>query len=555
MQLVAYGAQDIYLTGNPQITFFKIVYRRYTNFAIETIEQSFVGTIRFGNKVTAKIPTSGDLMNKVYVKIIVNSVTVPSANRFAWVKRLGHAIIDRAELDISGTIIDRHYGTWLDVWYELARNSNHDSGYAALIGDVDELTAYNNISKPEYTLYIPLQFWFNRYIGLSIPLIAIQYGTVCINIYLANKNNLMIMDTSFDNTNIEIKDASLLINYVYLDSDERKRFAQVGHEYLVEQVQCNGVLQVIQLQSTYILDYNHPTKEIIWAYKNGNYVSSKRFVYYTNSNDWSDELPGTSITPVIEASTKILYESISVGFNPVNLVGGSWTAILAGSSVSPVVGNAGNISIINYSTSIIYVNNNSLVIDSTYGITNKITADVIVNSDTTLTINYITSGITVRDLSIPYDTMSDTRYLPVDPLVNQFSNYGILIDGTVNPVINALIQFNGHNRFDQEPGAYFNYVQPYKYHSNTPKDGINVYSFALYPEQHQPSGTANLSRIDSVTLTLQIGDSTIVTGNITDSSLPQINLLDIGNQLWIFGANYNILRIMSGYCALAYSTA
>lgn len=345
MQLVAYGAQDIYLTGNPQITFFKIVYRRYTNFAMETIEQSFVGTIRFGNKVIAKIPTSGDLMNKVYVKIIINSVEVQSTNRFAWVRRLGHAIIDRAELDISGTIIDRHYGTWLDIWYELARNSNHDDGYAALIGDIDELTAYNNISKPEYTLLIPLQFWFNRYIGLSIPLIAIQYGSVAINIYFSNKNNLMVMDTSFNNTNIEIKDASLLINYVYLDSDERKRFAQVGHEYLIEQVQCNGVLQVIQLQSTYILDYNHPTKEIIWAYKNGNYVSGKRFVYYTNSNDWNAEIKGTSNTPVLEASTKILYESISVGFNPTNDVGGIWTEIPAGTSTSPVVDNAGNISI------------------------------------------------------------------------------------------------------------------------------------------------------------------------------------------------------------------
>ena len=554
MQLVAYGAQDIYLTGNPQITFFKIVYRRYTNFAIETIEQSFVGTIKFGNKVTAKIPTSGDLMNKVYIKVIINSVDVPSANRFAWVKRLGHAIIDRAELDISGTTIDSHYGTWLDIWYELARNSNHDAGYAAMIGDVDELTAYNNISKPEYTLLIPLQFWFNRYIGLAIPLIAIQYGTIAINVYFANKNTLMVMDTSFNNTNIEINDASLLINYVYLDSDERKRFAQVGHEYLIEQVQCNGMLQVIQLSATYILDYNHPTKEIIWAYKNGNYVAGNRFVYYTNSDDWTAEIPGTNTTSLIDASTKILNESISVGFDPTSVTHGSWTIIAAGSPTAPFVGNAGNISVINYSTSTVYVNNNSLIVNSTYGITSKITADVIVNNDTTITINYLSSDITVRDLSIPYSMMSDTRYQPIDPLVYQFSNYGILIDGTVNPIINGLIQFNGHNRFDQQPGPYFNYVQPYKYHSNTPKDGINVYSFALFPEQHQPSGTANLSRVDSVTLILQLGDSTIITGNITDSSLPQINLLDIDNQLWIFGTNYNILRIMSGFAALAYTT-
>jgi hypothetical protein len=546
MQLVAYGAQDIYLTGNPQITFFKIVYRRYTNFAIETIEQSFIGTIKFGNKVTAKIPSSGDLINKVYVKVILNQVNVPSNNKFAWIRRLGHAIIDRVELEILGTTIDRHYGTWLDVWYELARNSNHDTGYAALIGDVDQLTAYNNVSKPEYTLFIPLQFWFNRYIGLAIPLIAIQYGTVSINVYFSNKNSLMIADTKFDNSDIEIKSANLLINYVYLDDDERKRFAQVGHEYLIEQVQCNGVISISQLSASYTLDYNHPTKEIIWAYKNGNYTSGKRFIYYINSTNWSSYIN--------DASTKILYESISIDINPSNIVGGIWTNIPPGSSSSPVVGNTGNISIINYSTSNIYVNNTSLIVNGTYGITSKITADIIVNSDTSLTINYISSGITTRDLSIPHELMTDTRYNPIDPIVYQFNNYGVLIDGTINPVLNALIQFNGHNRFDQQPGTYFNYVQPYKYHSNTPVDGINIYSFSLFPEQHQPSGTANLSRLDSILLILEIGDSTVSINNITDNTLPPINLLDQNNQLWIFGTNYNIFRIMSGFAALAYST-
>ena len=206
-----------------------------------------------------------------------------------------------------------------------------------MIGDVDELTAYNNISKPEYTLLIPLQFWFNRYIGLAIPLIAIQYGTVAINIYFANKNNLMVMDTTFDNTNIELQDASLLINYVYLDADERKRFAQVGHEYLIEQVQCNGSLQVVQLLATYVLDYNHPTKEIIWAYKNGNYVSGKRFVYYTNADDWTADIPGTNTTYIVDASTKILLESISVGVDPTSVAHGTWINIPPGSPTSPVV--------------------------------------------------------------------------------------------------------------------------------------------------------------------------------------------------------------------------
>jgi hypothetical protein len=549
MQLVAYGAQDVYLTGNPQITFFKIVYRRHTNFSIESIEHSVIGEPRFGRRITVTFTRNADLINKIYVKIILNEVNIPVNNKFAWVRRIGHALIRQVEFELGGTILDRHYGTWLDVWYELARSGDHERGYAHMIGDIPELTTYNGITKPEYTLFVPLQFWFNRHVGLSIPLIALQYHDARIHIEFNEKEKVIVKDCNFDDTSIELKDTTLLVNYIYLDSEERRRFAQVGHEYLIEQIQFNGVEPVLSLVTTYKLDYNHPTKELIWAMKNGNYISGKRFIFYTDKDSW-DECDQTDIdclTPIEEASCKIITESISVIDDPTASVGGTWTEVFNGTVITPTTATIGTINITNKNDAPVYVNPESLKIGD-YGITDKINADVTVDADGNIIVNTVKTSLTVRDFSVPHEFMTDTRVNVCDPLVNQYNNYGILIDGTVNPIQFGLLKLNGHDRFDEREGAYFNYVQPAQHHSNTPADGINVYSFALFPEQHQPSGSANLSRIDDTVLTLRFLDST------SSTNLPSLNFLNDGNELWVFATNYNILRIMSGLGGLAYST-
>lgn len=327
-----------------------------------------------------------------------------------------------------------------------------------------------------------------------------------------------------------------------LDSDERRRFAQVGHEYLIEQVQFNGVEPVTSLNRVYKLDYNHPTKEIIWAVKNGNYITGKRFIFYTNANSW-DTCDGDDCnTPIEDAACKIILESISVGVDPTSTVDGLWAEVTGNTTAT-----VGTINITNNSITTSYVNPESLRVGD-YGITNKINADVVINEDNTVNCNFVTTTLSVRDLSIPHELMTDTRNNPCDPLVNQFSNYGILIDGSVNPVQFGKLQLNGHDRFDRREGSYFNNVQPDQHHSNTPADGINLYSFSLHPEQHQPSGVANLSRIDDTVLTLWFIDSTI------QESQPDIGFLNDDNQLWIFATNYNILRILSGLAGLAYST-
>ena len=533
MQLVAYGAQDVYLTGNPQITFFKVVYRRHTNFAIETIEHTLNGTLEFGTRATVTLPRNADLVSKMYLKIVLNEID-PAGNSFAWVKRIGHAIIQQIEVEIGGTIIDRQNGTWLDIWYELARSGDHERGYARLIGDVPELTSYNTDIKEEYTLFIPLQFWFNRYIGLAVPLIALQFHDLRIHIDFSPSTNLFIRDCNFDTTLVTMNDASILVNYVYLDSEERRRFAQVGHEYLIEQIQFDGVEAVENLSVRFTLDYNHPTKEIIWALRNGIYNSNKSFIFYTDADDWEDKLE--------DAGRLIIEQSISVGDNPEAAVGGTWIEVIGGT-----VQTVGTINVNNLNIQSVFVNPESLKIDD-YGITDKVSADIEVDVEGNINFINISTVLRVRDLSLSIDLMEDTRLNPCDPVVNIFSNYGVLIDGSVNPVQSALLKLNGHDRFDRREGTYFNNVQSDQHHSNTPKDGINVFSFSLLPEEHQPSGTANLSRIDETSLSINFFEPTQKLGD------PEIGFLNADNQLFIFGTNYNILRILSGLAGIAYST-
>lgn len=540
MQLVAYGSQDIYLTGNPQITFFKIVYRRHTNFAIETIEHTFTGNPCFGKSVSAKITRNGDLITKMYLRVILSAVD-PINSNFAWVRRIGHALVKKIEIDIGGTRIDKQYGTWLDIWYELARQGDHDRGYAKMIGDIPILTNYNNRLKPEYILYIPLQFWFNKFVGLAIPLIALQYHDTYIHVDFECVHNLIVTDSRFDINLAFIVDATILVNYIYLDTDERRRFAIVGHEYLIEQLQFNGIEPVVTSPTRYTLDFYHPTKEIFWAVRNGNYSSGKPFLYYTDSDCWC----------ITDAATIIIEKSISVGFDPTLVTGVAWVEVLAGQILT-----VGTFNINNKNSNSVFINPTSVSYGN-YGITDKIFADIIIDFDGIISIYNVTTCLTIRDLSIPLLYSNDTRYNPNDPLVNIFSNYGLLIDGSGNPIEFALLQFNGLDRFDRREGNYFNYVQPEQYHTNTPKDGINVYSFALYPEQHQPSGTANLSRIESTQLTLNFFDSTTRKGipdlQAFNPLLPDLHFFNDENKLYIFALNYNIFRVFAGLGGISYT--
>ena len=581
MQLVAYGAQDVYLTGNPQITFFKVVYRRHTNFAMETIEETMTGNIRFGSKTSVTIIRNGDLATNCYLKVTLAACNT-SAGKAAWCRRVGHALISSVTVSIGGSQIDKQYSTWLDLWYELTHTEEQTRGYAQMVGDVLELTELQS-SLPQYSLWVPLQFWFNRNTGLALPLIALQYHEVRLDFEFANWQSLMCTTTDASWTGgvtPSIVDASLLVNYVYLDSEERRRFAQVGHEYLIEQVQFTGAeaVTVTSGNSTtgkYKLGFNHPTKELIWAVQSGNWTTGETFLAYSPSGLSGDSLVDVAATNLAKA----MFYINPAGAGDVNVLSiagdGVYSimdiscnvTVLLGAGVNPSVsgtafGTAGNVP-----TQYLWC------VAQPFGTSNKLSGGltdvvVVIGKDATQTVNgdFSTAGLniesitvtshtlTVRDVSIPISNLGTdnrvaTEAVKTDVNVNNYSNYGLLLDGTGNPVSDALIQLNGQDRFDHQAGDYFNYVQPYQHHTHTPVDGVNVYSFALHPEQHQPSGSANLSRIDNTQLNLQFADSTQNSNN----SLTTLNFFNNATLLYVFAFSYNVLRIMSGMGGLAYS--
>jgi hypothetical protein len=449
MQLVAYGAQDIYLSGNPQITFFKVVYRRHTNFSMESIEQTFNGTTNFDRKVTCTISRNGDLINRMYLQvelpelvqtgkeqnvvtqeprpnldengdpvldengeptyeqdgdgnIIYDEVITQEPLHFEYVNWVGHALVKSVEIEVGGQRIDKHYGDWLHIWNELSQTESHwdvyksmlcgsykDNGTKKLVGidqvDVDQLeTEITATSGKARSLYIPLQFWFCRNPGLALPLIALQYHEVKVNIEFAKLEELVLSNLKTEATTTATASvsgtmsANLFVDYVYLDTDERRRFAQVSHEYLIEQLQFTGD----ESSSRNIkLNFNHPVKELVWVERD----NTKFFGTYK-----------TSFT-------------------------------------------------------------------------------------------------------------------------------------------SAQLTLNSHDRFSKRKPQFFQLVQPYQHHERVPKvgTGINVYSFALKPEEHQPSGSCNMSRIDTATLKLE---------NADHGSKDVVK---------VFAVNYNVLRIMSGMGGLS----
>ena len=255
MQLVAIGAQDVHLTGEPQISFFKVVYRRHTNFSMESIEQSFNGTAKPGSRVTCTISRNGDLVTNMWLEVTLPKENATS-NVHYYVNSVGHALIEYVELEIGGQRIDKHYGEWLEIWSELTLPEEKRHGFKEMIGRRD---AYGTTSKLESNeLFIPLQFFFCRNPGLALPLIALQYHEVKLNIKFRDGKKL--------DTDHEVKDfdsVKLYVDYVYLDTEERQRFAQMSHEYLIEQLQHTGVESTKSDQVR--LNFNHPVKELVWT--------------------------------------------------------------------------------------------------------------------------------------------------------------------------------------------------------------------------------------------------------------------------------------------------
>ena len=399
LQLVAYGAQDVYLTGNPQITFFKVVYRRHTNFAIEAIQQTFNGNPGYGNRVTCQISRNGDLIHRMYLAVDMSDESVAVCPYF------GLRLIDYVELEIGGQKIDKQYSHWMYVWNELSLPVSKRNGYNKMVGGDGGILKDTSNDQ----LYIPLEFWFCRNVGLALPLIALQYHEVKVNILFQTAEKCKGSANALAKP---LGASSLWVDYIFLDTDERRRFAQLSHEYLIEQLQFTGTESLSGTQAKPKLSFNHPCKELYW------FVEAQGPDLLNNNVNWFNYTKSPGV-------------------------------------LSDVLTKVGERSAVN----------------------------------------------------------------------------------SINPIVSAKLVLNGNDRFSERPGSYFNLIQPYQHHENVPTNaGLNVYSFALKPEEHQPSGTLNMSRIDTAVLNLNLS----LRPNDTSS-------------LHVYAVNYNVLRILSGMGGLAYS--
>ena len=403
LQLNNYGAEDILLTGNPQMTFFKTLYKRHSNFAMESLSQTIEGSINFGNTLYVTLNNAGDLVKGLTIEIVLPELLPPSSNYiwYGYTNNIVCSLIKSITISIGGQVIDKHYGEWYDILDEFENNRNNH-----IYGKYNSEFSIRNNNKGRI-LYLPLKFWFCKNTGNALPLIALLYSDVTLAIELRELREVIKTDSSIwtlPRTTGNDLDIKLWADYIYLDKEEKKAFSSIKHEYLIEQLQFTGEDTLFSglLSYNFNLYFKHPIKEIFW----------------------------------------VMIDNVN-------------------SSIDPKNGN----NFLKYTNT----NNN--------------------NSDT-------------------------------------------FKSGT--------IKINGVSIFSERPANYFRQVLPIQYHQYLPKKHIYIYSFALTPEEHQPSGTLNFSLIDNAYLELKFNQSGI--GSSTNSRVK------------IYAINYNILKIMSGQASLAYQS-
>ena len=595
MQLVAYGAQDIYLTGNPQITFFKVVYRRHTNFSMETISQSLDGNATIGtsqNEASCTISRNGDLIHKMYI-------TVLSANSTGI--NFGSEIVQSAELEIGGQKIDKHTAEWNNVWNELSLTNSKAYGLKSMMSENMVITT----DKPRM-VQVPLNFFFCRNFGLALPLIALQYHEVIIN---------FVFGTTLETGAIASSPVKFYVDYIYLDTDERKRFAQVSHEYLIEQVQ----MQNMTTDTSQELNFNHPVKELIFLTNKTNVYGAallklnghtrfekqeEEYFQLRQPFDYHTSIPKNNLPLTAQVSHELQTAHYTQIFPNSRVPQHGYGGIELDDSINTDGGTikAGYVGATN--KYIITQHADDAIIDSNENLTLATSGDIFYLFNN-IVIPETISGEPTFKLDHTYrfsfsatDPAGDPRNINIGDLMNKVPTHGTRHIGAVNSpsILNGMtitqdvvatmdsviggstgfentsanwtiVQFNRRMEnlslvnigsrygqytypdvFGDVKAEYFTriFMVIVEIHeiisehasvdtartSNLDKK-INVYSFALKPEEHQPSGTCNFSRIDTATL--------------------EFDTAPTGSNGHIYAINYNVLRIMSGMGGLAYS--
>jgi len=412
LQLVASGKQDVFLTGNPQVTWFKMVYRRYTNFSMESSIIQFDNQADFGRRITTVIPRKGDLLGPLWLEIVLPALYDSTTGKpVSYTNSIGHALIQEISLDIGEQEIDKQTGEWMEIWTNYVITEDKRQGWNNMIGKTNGASQGNSPSNSvnlfgPISLYVPLRFWFCKNPGLALPLIALQYHPVRLNITLRPLQGMFVVDNpGAVPCDVTVAPASITSfnmygDFVHLDVDERRRFVANSHEYLIEQVQYTNSISIDKTATTVQLpmEFNHPIRELYWLIQRDAAVNAHQWFNYTNLS-------------IGETSTQ-------VGFQ--------------------------------------------------------------------------------------------------------------------NLITTAILRLDGFDRFDIRNADYFRLVQPYQYHTVIPIDDyVYSYSFCFRPEDVQPSGSMNASRIDSIVLQLQLNQ-------IVSPPRGSANAR-------IYALNHNILRVTNGF--------
>jgi hypothetical protein len=418
LQLVARGRQDAYLTSNPQFTFFKHVYRRYTPFAKESIPIDFDGYTNFGQRVTTTIPRHADLLSSLFIEVDLPGQPDPTNPTYWWVNDIGNALINDISVEIGEKEIDKHTGEWLNIWGELTVPASQREGYNEMIGHWNIYPPFpSQTATPPLHLTIPLRFWFCNTIGAALPLIALQAHPVRIIIHIRPLQDLVWIPGLVPGgvcpsvTPVTIPRFQMFGDYIYLDTEERRRFASAEHEYLIDQLQISPSQTVVTGTSSISMPlyFNHCCKEFIWVIQQNRMTALKEWFNYSSCEFANGGQPGC------------------------------------------------------------------------------LTQDLL---------------------------------------------------GT------AILRLDGSDRFYVRNAPYFRLTQPYQHHTTvpTPPTYIYLYSFSLRPEEIQPSGSLNCSKIDDIVLSLTFNPNTI--GAAVDDGL--------GSSVRVYATNYNVLRIIGGLGGLAF---
>lgn len=522
LQLVAYGSQDVYLTGNPQITFFKTAYRRHTNFSNQIFETRFMGRPDFGAKVTLTVPRNGDLLHRMYVCVRLSGASASSVDpekKWAWIRNLGNHVIRTVDLKIGGQLVDSHTGEFLHMWQQLTTRKDHQKALDRMLGNTEEIASLAS-NHDDVELHIPLQFFFNRRASQALPMIALQYHTIEIDLAFESLQNLLVATSNIGvagmrELGITMKDAFVYTEMIFLDTDERRRFAQLAHEMLIETVQIQPSLAVPYKNTNVSLSFNHPVKEILWGLRLGKHTdaSMAKYLWY---NPYDVEAARVIATKRFAlACARYEPEGTSLDIRP-----GSGLLQMHTNLTTPLV-------------SIFTRIKAAVVTDS------MPTLDNVIILGELLTLKEMSS--TIEDLfghfSAQYRTTVGMGSAAYDVIARMPDNYAQTMDGKGNTMSKAKMVLNGQDRTELLGSVFFDTIFPMQHHTRVPEsDGINIYSFALNPEEIQPSGTLNMSRIDNAMLAIE----TAVSDDQTSMELAAIN--------------YNVLRIMSGMGGMAFSS-